>query len=128
MAVTVTRTQIRSVLSGPAYRVQDTANAAVGMGKEIFVFNVADDTFLYVATVHDMLTYPVGKAAAVAAGQSKYRTAQVTRDFASLETSIEFAGSIRPRVKALCAAYEKAVADFAGTTTETISSAVALPS
>lgn len=127
MPVTVTRTQIRSVLAGPTYRVQDTCDAATGMGRDIFVFSVSDDAFLYVATVHDMLTYAVGKSAAVTAGQGQYRANQVTRNFSSLETAIEFAGSIRLRVKALCDAYNRAAADFTGSTTETVTSAAPLP-
>lgn len=120
MAVTVTRTQIRTVLSGPTYRVQDTCSASVGIAKEIYVFNVADDSFVSVATVHDVITYPANKAAAAAAGQSKYRAAQVTRDFTNLDTAVEFAASLPIRAKALCVAYGKAVGEFQGSTTEVI--------
>jgi hypothetical protein len=66
---------------GVLYRVNIEVLTAGGIDKNVFVYRVADDTFMHPATPYDLLNFPVGRAAAVAAGAEFYRMSTVVRTF-----------------------------------------------
>ena len=102
MAVTVTRTQTRSIDPGPLYKVIDTCTAALGFDTSIFVYRTAEETFSHVATTRDILSYPATKAAAVTAKSDYYRLPAVTFTSPSLRNAVVFAHDVTVRVQTLC--------------------------
>lgn len=118
----ITHTQTRTIISGPMFRVSDVITAATDIPMAVFVFKVTDDTFSHVATVYDLSTYPDTREQAVEAEQDFYRQTAVTKDWESLGTAIDFAESIKPRLKLLVKDFEKASDLFVGVTVETVES------
>ena len=122
MSVSVTHTQVNSVLTGPLYQVIDTVTATTGIDTNVFILSVVDDSFQYVASVADMYAFPNTKAAAITANQTLYRSAVGTMAFAAISNAVNFAATNVERIEWLVNAYNTATNAFIGTTTATITS------
>ncbi len=114
MTVHIELRQTRTLEDGPIYRVKNLVIYASEIQKEVFVFNVVDETFSHVAYPYDMENIPVGKAAAITAGNNFYRVVEVTRDYDTLEAALVFAEHSRGRVRYLASDYETATEEFEG--------------
>lgn len=114
MPVTVTRTQTRTVSEGPVYQVTETCTAANSFDTSIYIYRVTDDTYSHLATVADLLNYPVGKPAAVAAKAPYYRSNTVTRSFGTVSAALKFTEDLTRKAQILCNEYAPAVDTFVG--------------
>ena len=79
MAASVTLDQTRTVEAGNIYRVVTTTTAAVEMEKEVFVFAQSTDKFVNVASVFDLVNFPIGNNPSF----TFYRAASVIQDLLS---------------------------------------------
>lgn len=121
MSVSITHDQVRSVITGPTpYQLVDTVSETVIIPMELFTFAVDSSAFDHVATVADIQTYPVTRAAAVTAGQPYYRQAAVTVSYATLQQGIDLSAVLLSDLRTLANAYNEYLASFEGTTSETI--------
>lgn len=120
MPVSVTRRQTRTVVGGQtstqsaAYQVLDECTAAVGIGTEVYVYRVADNSFSHVARAADMMMYGTDLQAARTAGQAFYRKNSVTRDFQSVAVANSFASDLTSRIKYLCVEFDAVLNNFLG--------------
>lgn len=114
MSVTLTRTQSRALVEGPAYQVTDTCTVANSFDTAIYVFRLADDAFSQLASVRDMLTVPVGKAAAQTAKAGFYRLSSVTKSFATVLEAQAFVDQLAVKAQILCNEYRRVVDGFLG--------------
>ena len=135
--VVIVRTQVRSTTnpdnianlaqettSSAPYRVRDVIESAQGIDKELFVYRIgateADDVYVRVATVYDLLTYPKTRAAALAAAPplALYRKDEVIKTFDNAVTAGDFALNIKSRLYAVCTAYQRRAQEFLGIDSE----------
>ena len=122
MSVSITHTQVNSVISGPLYQVVDTATAATGIDTAVFVYATSTSAFSHVAAADDMSLWPNTRAAAVTASLAYYRATTVTQAFPAIADAVNFATYNNQRLQTLVNDYNTVTHNFAGSTTGTITS------
>ena len=124
MTVSITLLETRSVEAGVLYRVKQEITASVDISASVFVFRTDTRLFSHVATVYDMEKLEsTSIEEAEEAGDEFYRLDEVTKDWESLDTSLEFSSYNKLRLNSLVDEYEVYTNTFAGTTTTVITSA-----
>lgn len=116
MAVSVTRQQVRSVVTGtgePLFRVTDTCTASVGIPRALYVVTL-EGAYSHTARAADLVLYPEDVAAARQARLGFYRVNTVTLDFPDAEAAKAFAEDIAYRVQWLCNEYDGIYRSFIG--------------
>lgn len=121
MTVEITATFSKTTTSEGFQTYVEIINA-VGIGMDVLVFKVEDDSFSHVATVFDYETYPASKDAAAAMNLVYYRSRALTRIDSAIVGAAEFETITRGRLKSLAVAWDDAANDFEGSETITFDS------
>jgi hypothetical protein len=115
---------IRSIPQEGVYRLQLDIIDVVNIDFDVLVFNTEHDTYSRVATVYDLETYPVGKAAAGTANAAYYRGRGAQLNYLTIRDATGFEFITRDRLKILAVAYASIVDAFSGTSYANITSTV----
>lgn len=91
----------RDAPDSPLYAVTFRVVAAGDIPTEIFVLDVATDTFQHVALVMDLISWPDTRDAALNSYKAYYRASSCTRTFDDKAVASAFAANVRVRVDLL---------------------------
>lgn len=91
----------RDAPDSPLYAVTFRVVAAGDIPLEIFVLDVATDSFQHVAFVMDLTAWPDSREAALDAYKAYYRAQSFTRTFDNKSLASAFSASVRARVDLL---------------------------
>lgn len=114
MTVQIEIHQTRTTLEGPTYRVETNVIYALGIDRNIFVFDRDTQVFSHVASVWDIENYPANYQEALTADLDYYRAAECSKDYTTAPEALEFAVYTRGRVQSLVNEYEVVTEDFEG--------------
>lgn len=115
---------VRSIPQDGVYRVQVDVIDAVNIGFDVLVFNTTNDTFSRVASIYDLETYPVSKAAAESINAPYYLDRGAQLNYFTIRDATGFEAVTRERLKILAVAHASVVDAFAGTAYANITSTV----
>jgi hypothetical protein len=99
------------------YRVACQITATEGVSLALFVFDVLHQVYNHIATVYDLEHFPESVGDALSQGVDFYRQQEVTRDFTSQHTALDFAKVTRARLRRLAADLPDALETFTGVPT-----------
>jgi hypothetical protein len=85
---------------------------AINIDINVLMFDEEHNTFSHVATVYDMETYPVSRAAAHDAGLQFYRARGVSREFTTVAEAVYFENVTETRLKQLTDSWKLRIEDF----------------
>jgi len=119
----VTRTILEPTPGDVSYQVECEIIASEGIGLQLFVYKVEDDTYSHIATPYDMEAYPTSKAQALTEGLDYYRQSSASQTNDRITDAEYFASVVYSRLSALANAQERVIESFiTGTAEYTVTS------
>lgn len=115
MSVLITCEYTKSIAGPKEYLVEAKVIDATGIELDIFVFATESDRFVSVATPYDMQAWPVGRAAALAAGKMHFRARGVLRSNLTVASAEYFLSVTQSRVRMLQSAWTAVVDQYPST-------------